>query len=158
MRFLLGLGGNIGDVRAAFDSALASLNALPSTSVLRTSPRYVTAPEGYADQPDFLNMVAEVASGLSPHALLGACLGIEAALGRRRSFPNAPRPIDLDLLLAEGFSCKTPELTLPHPRMARRAFVLTPLRDLYPDGVVYGVRVADGHASCPSAPSETGSP
>ncbi len=139
MRFLLGLGGNLGDVHATFNLALGAINALPQTSILRESKRYVTAPVGYTDQPDFLNMVAEAQSGLSPHAFLGACLGIEAALGRKRSFPNAPRNIDIDLLLAEGFSCRTPELTLPHPRMKDREFVLLPLKDLYPQGKAYGV-------------------
>ncbi len=138
MRALLGLGGNLGDVEHTMDAALSALAALPKTAVLRGSRRYRTAPVGYTDQPDFLNMVAELETGLSPSALLGACLGIEAALGRVRSFPNAPRVLDIDLLMMEGVVSKTDELALPHPRMRQRAFVLVPLFDLYPDGLVYG--------------------
>ncbi len=138
MKMILGLGGNMGDSNAYLDMAIESLGALPKTTVLRESRRYVTAPVGYADQPDFLNSVVEIDTGLSPHAVLGACLGIEASLGRVRMFRNGPRVIDIDVLLAEGFTSHSEELTVPHPRMHERAFVLVPLCDLYPDGVVYG--------------------
>lgn len=142
-RALLGLGGNLGDVGHTMDAALCALGALPQTQVLRVSRRYRTAPVGYADQPDFLNMVAELKTALSPSALLGACLGIEASLGRVRSFANAPRTLDIDLLMMEGVACRTAELTLPHPRMRQRAFVLVPLAELYPDGRVYGEELSD---------------
>jgi len=92
---------------------------------------------GYA--PFGLGMVACSGSGLDGFcALLGACLGIEAGLGRRRSFANAPRPVDLDVLLMEGIVSSDAELILPHPRMGERGFVLIPLRELYPDGCPLG--------------------
>lgn len=138
MKILLGLGGNIGDMPAHLDAVLDALAHLPHTSVLRESARYRTAPVGYTDQPDFLNSVVEIDTALSPTAVLGACLGIEATIGRVRTFRNAPRVIDIDVLLCEGYDSDSDELTVPHPRMHERAFVLVPLADLYPDGVVYG--------------------
>ena len=130
MKVTLGLGGNIGDVHAHFDAAKEALARLPQTTVLRESTRIITAPVGYTDQPDFLNSVVEIETALSPHAVLGACLGIEAAVGRVRSFRNAPRVIDIDVLLIEGYQSDDPELTVPHPRMFERDFVLVPLREL----------------------------
>ncbi len=138
MKVLLGLGGNIGDMNAHLDAAIDALGRLPHTQVLRESGRYRTAPIGYTDQPDFLNSVVEIETGLSPQAVLGACLGIEATVGRVRTFQNAPRVLDMDVLLCETFESNSEELTVPHPRMMERAFVLVPLRELYPDGVVYG--------------------
>ncbi len=130
MKVMLGLGGNIGDVHAHFDAAKEALAHLPQTTVLRESTRIVTAPVGYTDQPDFLNSVVEIETALSPHALLGACLGIEAAIGRVRTFRNAPRVIDIDVLLIEGYESDDPELTVPHPRMHERDFVKIPLAQL----------------------------
>jgi len=130
MKVTLGFGGNIGDVHAHFDAAKEALARLPQTTVLRESSRIITAPVGYTDQPDFLNSVVEIETALSPHAVLGACLGIEAAVGRVRSFRNAPRVIDIDVLLIEGYQSDDPELTVPHPRMFEREFVLVPLREL----------------------------
>lgn len=132
MKVLLGLGGNIGDMNAHMDAAIDALGRLPKTTVLRESSRIVTEPVGYTDQPDFLNSVVEIETALSPHALLGACLGIEAAIGRVRTFPNAPRVIDIDVLLIDGFECQSEELTVPHPRMYEREFVMIPFRELYP--------------------------
>ena len=129
------------------DEAIAAIASLPGTTVLRQSGRYRTAPVGYLDQPDFLNAVAEIETSLSPRALLGACLGIEAALHRLRTIKNGPRVIDIDLLLADGAESNDPELTLPHPRMRERAFVLVPLFDLYPDGQVYGYDLASAAAA-----------
>ena len=138
MKMLLGLGGNMGDMNAHLDAALEALAKLPHTTVLRESRRYRTAPVGYLDQADFLNSVVEVETALSPQAMLGACLGIEACVGRVRVFRNGPRVLDVDVLLCEGFESNTAELTVPHPRMRGRAFVLVPLKDLYPNGTVYG--------------------
>ena len=134
MRMLLGMGANIGDPRAALRQAVEAVNGLPQTRVCRVSSHYRTAPVGYTEQPPFYNLVAEIETSLSPSAMLGACLGIEAAMGRERPFKNAPRVIDVDLLLCEGFTLDTPELTVPHPRMGERAFVLIPLEELCPDG------------------------
>lgn len=130
MKVYLGFGGNIGDVNAHFDAAKEALSRLPKTTVLRESTRIITKPVGYLDQPDFLNSVVEIETALSPRALLGACLGIEASIGRVRTFQNAPRVIDIDVLLCEDFVSDDPELTVPHPRMHEREFVLVPLREL----------------------------
>lgn len=138
MKILLGLGGNLGDVHGQFDAVKDALSHLPHTVVLRESTRRQTAPVGYLDQPDFLNSIVEIETALSPQAILGACLGIEATLGRVRTFPNAPRVVDIDVLLCEGFESDTAELTVPHPRMWEREFVMTPLCELFPDGEVYG--------------------
>ena len=124
------LGTNLGDRAAHLADAIHALAALPGTTVVKTSGVYETKPVGYADQPDFLNMVVLLETDRSPRALLGACLGIEAALGRRRSFPNAPRVIDLDLVWMEDEISADPELVLPHPRMTERAFVIAPLREV----------------------------
>lgn len=139
MRAVLGLGGNLGDRTEYLHAALDALAHLPGTAVTAVSSIYETAPVGYADQPDFYNLVAVVETSLSPRALLGGCLGIEAALGRVRTFRNAPRVVDIDVLLIEGVTSSDPELTVPHPRMMERAFVLVPLRELFPDGVALGV-------------------
>lgn len=139
MRMLLGLGANLGNPRHALRQAVEAIGGLPQTEVCRVSAHYRTAPVGYLDQPPFYNLVAEIETALSPAAMLGACLGIEAAMGRERPFKNAPRVIDIDLLLCEGVTLDTPELTLPHPRMHERAFVLVPLAELCPDGVWCGV-------------------
>ena len=137
-RAVLGLGANLGDREANLAAALRAIGRLPHTEVTAVSPIYETAPVGYADQGDFLNLVAVVDTDLSPRALLGGCLGIEAALGRVRTIRFGPRVVDIDLLLMEGVTCSDPELTLPHPRMMERGFVLIPLGDLFPDGVALG--------------------
>lgn len=137
-RALLGLGANLGNREDTLKRAIAALNTLPRTTVTRVSSFYETAPVGYADQPDFMNMVAELDTTLSPHTLLGACLGIEAALGRVRTFQNAPRIVDIDLLLYDDCTCNDTDLILPHPRMGERAFVLVPLAELFPDHLVDG--------------------
>ena len=135
MKAVIGLGTNTGDRAGNLQAAVDALSLLPGTRVTAISPVYETEPVGYADQPDFLNAVCCVQTELSPRALLGACLGIEAALGRVRAIKNGPRVIDLDLLLYEGVTLQTDELTLPHPRMGERAFVLCPFSDIFPDGV-----------------------
>ena len=138
MRAVIGLGTNTGKRERNLQNAVDALSLLPGTRVADVSPVYETEPVGYADQPDFLNAVCLVETQLSPRALLGACLGIEAALGRVRTIKNGPRVIDLDLLLYEGVTMQSDELTLPHPRMGERAFVLCPLSDILPDGVFSG--------------------
>lgn len=143
MRAVLGLGGNLGDRAANLSAAVKALEHLPGTRVTALSSLYETAPVGYADQPDFLNRVAVVETSLSPRALLGGCLGIEAALGRVRGRRFGPRVVDIDLLLYEGVASGDPELTLPHPRMMERAFVLVPLAELFPDHVALGIPFPD---------------
>lgn len=135
---VLALGTNQGERLDNLRAALQALTALPGTDVRAVSSVYETAPVGYADQPDFLNAVVRIETALSPRALLGACLGIEAALGRVRNFRNGPRVIDIDVLLVKGATSADEELTVPHPRMWERGFVLVPLEELYPDGVAAG--------------------
>ncbi len=132
------LGANIGDPAAQLNSAVAALDALPATRVLAVSPYYRSAPVGYTDQPDFTNAVLSLETALDAEKLLQALLQIEATLGRQRTFRNAPRPLDLDLLLFGDEARDQPHLTLPHPRMHERAFVLLPLSDIAPDLVVPG--------------------
>ena len=137
-RAVLGIGGNIGDRADYLVRARQALEALPGTRVTAASSLYETDPVGYADQPPFLNAVLLVETALSPRALLGACLGIEAGLGRVRTFRNAPRVVDIDVLVMEGICSQEDELPLPHPRMTERGFVLVPLEELFPDGQVLG--------------------
>ncbi|MCL2513352.1 MAG: 2-amino-4-hydroxy-6-hydroxymethyldihydropteridine diphosphokinase [Oscillospiraceae bacterium] len=126
----LSLGTNTGNREDNLKTALKAISLLPGTKITKESSVYETEPWGYEDQPMFLNMCAEIETGLSPHALLGACLGIEAAMGRTRLFKNAPRTIDIDILLYNDIKTDTEELTIPHPRMYEREFVMKPLEDL----------------------------
>lgn len=142
MKAVLGLGANLGDRAATLRAAVEALGRLPRTAVTAVSSVYQTAPVGYADQPDFYNLAVEVTTELSARALLGAALGIEAASGRVRTFQNAPRVVDIDLLVAEAPLSDDRELCLPHPRMQQRAFVLAPLWEMYPGGEVCGVSLA----------------
>ncbi|MCE5232180.1 MAG: 2-amino-4-hydroxy-6-hydroxymethyldihydropteridine diphosphokinase [Mizugakiibacter sp.] len=127
------LGSNLGDPRAQVLRGLGALAGLPQTRLLRRSPLYLTPPWGIAEQPAFVNAVAALETELSPQALLQALLGIERACGRDRSGPRwGPRTLDLDLLLYGDRVLREDDLTLPHPRLAERAFVLRPLADLAP--------------------------
>ena len=127
----IGLGANLGDPRAALTQAADALRAWPGIAALRLSPLYRSAPID-SSGPDYLNAVAAVQTTLAPHALLEALQAIEAAHRRERPYRNAPRTLDLDLLLY-GAECIGDEaLTVPHPRMHERAFVLRPLADLAP--------------------------
>eukprot|EP01030_Chromulinospumella_sphaerica_P002587 gene2587-2530_t len=128
------LGANLGEREAALRKALATLGQYPGTRVLRVSPLYGSAPVD-AGGPDYLNAVAEVATTLTPEALLQALQAIEQSAGRERPYRNAPRTLDLDILWFGDQVIDTPTLTVPHPRMAERAFVLRPLADLVPERV-----------------------
>jgi len=136
---VIGLGSNLGVRADNLKVALQSLAHLPDTAVTRGSHIYITQPLGYEDQPPFYNACLMLDTTLSPHALLGACLGIEAAMGRERFLRNGPRIIDLDVLLYEGVRDDSFELTLPHPRILERAFVMVPLLELYPSGRAPGL-------------------
>lgn len=129
----IGFGTNLGNRIEQIELALDAIKLLPNTALLRCSPIYETKPWGYLDQSNFLNGVAEVETNLSPALFLGSLLGIEAAMGRIRTIKNGPRVIDLDLLMYDDFASDRAELTLPHPRMMERAFVLKPLIDLCPE-------------------------
>lgn len=144
-RVYVALGGNIGDRPANLQAALDALQAGGQVRVEKLSNLYETAPVGYADQPDFLNMALEAATNLEPAALLAFLKEIEAALGRRPSFRNGPRPIDLDIIFYDNLALDTPGLQIPHPRLRGRGFVLKPLNDLAPGYLhpVYGLSVAE---------------
>jgi 2-amino-4-hydroxy-6-hydroxymethyldihydropteridine diphosphokinase len=127
------LGANLADPVVQVRAGIEALTCLPDSRLLRASSLYRTAPVGIYGQPDFINAVASVETALDAHALLAALLGIEARFGRCRDFRHAPRTLDLDLLLYDVKTIDTPELTLPHPRMHLRAFVLVPLVEIAPD-------------------------
>ena len=127
----IALGGNLGDAAATVRRAFAALAALPQTRLLAASSLYRSAPVD-ASGPDFINAAASVATSLTPLQLLDALQAIETAEGRQRPWRNAPRTLDLDLLLYGQQRLDTPRLTLPHPRMLQRAFVLWPLAEIAP--------------------------
>lgn len=128
----LGLGSNLASPEAQVLAAFDQIAATPGVTLLRRSSLYRTAPIGYEAQPDFINAVAEVATELGPEELLEAMLGIEQRHGRVREFQNAPRTLDVDILLYANLSVATERLTVPHPRAHERAFVLEPLLEIAP--------------------------
>ena len=133
MRAYVGLGSNLGDRAAYLLLGLSALSRLPETRLLRLSPVYETDPVG-PPQPPYLNMVAELETELSPKGLLAEMLRIEKALGRERRERWGPRTLDLDLLLYGDLVLEEEGLSVPHPRLHERAFVLVPLLDLLPEG------------------------
>lgn len=153
MRSFIALGANLGDAAATVRAAADAVAAIPGVSVVACASLYRTAPVGLANQPDFINSVMSVDSELDAPALLAALFAIEQAFGRQRSIVNGPRTLDLDLLLHGDTTCNTPDLTLPHPRMHERAFVLAPLLEIAPDIVIPGLglgqkffaQIADQH-------------
>ncbi|HEX9626717.1 MAG TPA: 2-amino-4-hydroxy-6-hydroxymethyldihydropteridine diphosphokinase [Acidiferrobacterales bacterium] len=154
-RAYIALGSNLDDPIAQVRRGAALLAALPTTHWEAGSSLYRTAPVGRADQPDFINAVCRLSTALAPEALMRALLDIEAARGRRRGEPGGPRTLDLDLLLyfpansTVSVTREAPGLTLPHPRLHERAFVLYPLAEIAPDAAIPGRgRVADLLAGC----------
>ncbi len=137
-RAYVALGANLGDPVATVNAALASLANLPRSSLAASSSLYRTAPVGLLNQPYFINAVVILETALSPFSLLDELFAIEIRFGRRRSIPNAARTLDLDLLLHGDTIQEDPRLTLPHPRMHLRAFVLVPLLEIAPDIVIPG--------------------
>ncbi|WP_020182822.1 2-amino-4-hydroxy-6-hydroxymethyldihydropteridine diphosphokinase [Methylotenera sp. 1P/1] len=129
----IALGSNLQDPVKQVSRAFDALAQLPATRLLLRSSLYKTAPVGYDNQPDFINAVAKIDTLLEPTVLLRQLLAVEATFGRERPFPNAPRVLDLDLLLYDQIAMHTPELILPHPRMHERGFVLLPLAEIAPD-------------------------
>jgi 2-amino-4-hydroxy-6-hydroxymethyldihydropteridine diphosphokinase len=134
----IGIGSNLDQPQAQVESALQELARLPRTRLSARSSLYRSAPLGYAAQPDFINAVAEVDTALGAHELLAELQAIEARHGRRRSFANAPRTLDLDLLLYGDARIDEPQLVVPHPRMHERAFVLRPLVEIAPRATIPG--------------------
>jgi 2-amino-4-hydroxy-6-hydroxymethyldihydropteridine diphosphokinase len=141
----IALGGNVGDVRSTFDSAIAILCDGPEVRHLVRSSDYRTPPWGVIDQPPFTNAVIAVSTTLTPHQLLTRAQACERALGRDRAREQhwGPRPIDLDILAYDDLVLNDATLTLPHPRLFERAFVLVPLAEIAPDRVIAGVSVHD---------------
>jgi 2-amino-4-hydroxy-6-hydroxymethyldihydropteridine diphosphokinase len=133
----VGLGANLGDAPATLRAALIELHPLALPGSLRASSMWRSAPVD-ASGPDFYNVVARFEAMLAPHALLDALQAIERRFGRQRPYRNAPRTLDLDLLLYAGLVQADERLELPHPRAAQRAFVLAPLAELWPDGEIPG--------------------
>jgi len=129
----VGIGSNLEDPVRQVREALDELDRLPHTRVVKKSSLYRSAPMGHAEQPDFINAVAQLETGLPAERLLAELQEIEARHGRKRSFPNAPRTLDLDILLYGELSLDLPSLKIPHPRMHERAFVLRPLLEISPE-------------------------
>jgi 2-amino-4-hydroxy-6-hydroxymethyldihydropteridine diphosphokinase len=133
------LGSNLDDPHSRVRRGFAALDALPGTRLLARSSLYASAPVGYVDQPDFVNAVAKISTSLTPQALLQALLNIEHQNGRERTFQNAPRTLDLDVLLYDDLIFHEHGLTIPHPQMHRRAFVLQPLLEIQADCIIPAV-------------------
>jgi 2-amino-4-hydroxy-6-hydroxymethyldihydropteridine diphosphokinase len=129
----LGLGSNVGDREGNLLQAVRMLDERDGIIVTAVSKVYETDPVGYLDQPSFLNMACSIATSLPPASLLQTVLAVEQRLGRVRTVRWGPRTIDIDILLYNELELDTPELTLPHPRLMERPFVLVPLRDVMPD-------------------------
>lgn len=134
----IGIGANLGDAQSSVTAAVAALARLPGCRLQRVSSVYRSAPVDAAG-PDFYNAVLALSTTLSPEALLAALQAIEQDFGRQRPFRHAPRTLDLDLLLHGDALRSTPQLTLPHPRLHQRAFVLQPLLEIAPDLAVPGL-------------------
>jgi len=134
----ISLGSNLQEPQRQLQAGFAALTRLPDTQLIAKSSFYRSAPVGYANQPDFVNAVAAIRTALAPRALLDALLAIEREHGRVREFPNAPRTLDLDIALYGEHVIDEAGLTVPHPRMHERAFVMVPLAEIAPDAVVPG--------------------
>lgn len=132
-RSIVALGGNLDHPVARLLKVMSELDDLPRTQLLRVSSLYRTAPVGFADQPDFINAAALIETALQPQALMAELLAMETRHGRVRSMQNGPRTLDLDMLLYENHVLDDSFVTLPHPRMHERAFVLAPLLEIFPD-------------------------
>lgn len=134
----IGLGSNLRDPGLQLQSALGEIGRMSQTALLAQSSFYRSAPVGYLDQPDFFNAVAKISTGLTPQQLLQQLLKIEQDHGRERTFCNAPRTLDLDVLLYGDVQMNEPGLHIPHPQMHLRAFVLAPLMEIAPDSIIPG--------------------
>ncbi|WP_417767901.1 2-amino-4-hydroxy-6-hydroxymethyldihydropteridine diphosphokinase [Stappia sp.] len=150
VRAALGLGSNIGDTRAHLDAALAALAATPGIVVVARSSDYRTPPWGPVPQDDYRNACVVIETRLSPLALLERCLAVERELGRVRDIRWGPRIIDIDVLVYGQEAVEQDGLSIPHPRMSERAFVLVPLAEIWPDAPLGDGRTASqALANCP---------
>ena len=145
---LVALGGNLGDVRDTLDRAIAAFCDGNDVRLLARSSDYRTPPWGVADQPPFVNLAVAVETSLTPQELLARAQAVELALGRERGRERrwGPRPVDIDLIAYDDLALDTPGLTLPHPRLFERAFVLVPLAEIAPQRVIAGIKVRDALA------------
>ena len=139
----LSLGSNLGDREANIRKALDLIAIIPDTHIIRVSSLYETEPVGFTDQPDFINAAVLIETGLSPDDLLHALLNAEKEMGRVRNLRWGPRVIDIDILMHDALTISSDDITLPHPRMMERAFVMAPLAEIAPDLVL-----PDGRTPC----------
>ena len=146
---IIALGGNVGDVRATFGRAIANICGMAQAALLARSSDYATPPWGEEDQPRFINACIAIDTSLDPHALLFVMHKVEQKFGRDRANERrwGPRTLDLDLIAYDDVVLDKPELTLPHPRLFERAFVLVPLAEIAPDRLIAGRRVSDALAA-----------
>ena len=161
---LIALGGNVGDVRATFKKAIANICGMAQAALLARSSDYATPPWGKENQARFVNACVEIETSLDPHALLFTLHKIEKQFGRDRAREQrwGPRPLDLDMLAYDDVSLQKPELTLPHPRLFERAFVLVPLAEIVPERLIAGCSVkaalaqlsTDGIERLPALPDQ----
>ena len=145
---LIALGGNVGDVRTTFEKAIANICGMAQAAFLARSSDYATPPWGEEDQPPFINACIEIDTALDPHALLFVLHKVEQKFGRDRPKERrwGPRTLDLDMIAYDDMSIDKVELTLPHPRLFERAFVLVPLAEIAPDRPIRGRRIKDALA------------
>jgi 2-amino-4-hydroxy-6-hydroxymethyldihydropteridine diphosphokinase len=149
---LIALGGNVGDVRGNFKKAIASICGMTQATLVGRSSDYATPPWGDEQQPPFVNACIEIDTRLDPHSLLSTLHRIEKKFGRDRAHERhwGPRTLDLDLLAYDDVRLDRRELTLPHPRLFERAFVLVPLAEIAPDRIIAGRRVREALAKLPT--------
>lgn len=145
---LIALGGNVGDVRATFERAIANICGMTQAALLARSSDYATPPWGDEDQAPFINACIEIDTALDPHALMFVLHKVEQKFGRDRAKERrwGPRTLDLDMIAYDDMSIDKVELTLPHPRLFERAFVLVPLAEIAPDRLIRGRRIKDALA------------
>ena len=136
---VIALGSNLGNRIENLNAAVRAIARLSEVKIIKASSVYETEPVGCEECDKYYNAAILVETNASPALLLGECLGIESAMGRHRKKRNEPRIIDLDLILYDGFRSESYELTLPHPRILERAFVMAPLLELYPSGRAPGL-------------------
>ena len=137
--YALGIGFNMGERKQNLQNAVQALARLPKTRIMQCAAVYESAPVGcVVEQGDYMNSAILLASEFTPHEMLGICMGIESALGRKRTVDKGPRIIDIDMLYAEDKIINTKNLTVPHPEIQNRLFVLLPLKDIFFKGNAFG--------------------
>lgn len=148
-RAILSFGSNLGDRMLNLNSGIRALESVPGVKIEKISSFYETEPFETSDpQRKYINCCIYVETDLKPFMLLGACLGIEASYGRKRPFKFSPRTLDIDLIMYENEVINDKYLTLPHPRMRERAFVLVPMMEIFPEGIFAGVDFKERLEQC----------